>query len=68
MLTAENSDQWEYAMIRNIHLAIANLLFPETCFYLTYFTGTQADRYTSLRLWKDHDNTIIVRCVASFEE
>ena len=49
-------------MIRNIHLAIANLLFLATCFYLTYFTSTQADRYTSLLRWKDHDNTIIVVC------
>ena len=51
MLTAENSDQWEHAMIHNIHLAIANLLFLDTCFYLlTYFTSMQlqADRYTSL--------------------
>ena len=47
MLTAENSDQREYAMIRNIHLAIANLLFLDTCFYLTYFTSTQADRYSA---------------------
>ena len=45
MLIAENSDQWEHAMIRNIHLAITNLLFLDTCFYLTYFTVTQADRY-----------------------
>ena len=35
-------------MIRNIHLAIANLLFLDTYFYLTYFIRTQADRYTSL--------------------
>ena len=48
MLTAENSDQLKHAMIRNIHLAIANLLFLDTCSYLTYFTSTQADRYTSL--------------------
>ena len=62
MLTAENSDQWQHAMIHNIHLAIANLLFLDTCFYLTYITSTHANRYTSLLHWKDHDNTITVVC------
>ena len=54
-------------MIRNINLPIANLLFLDTCFYLTYFTSTQADRYTSL-LREKTTTTQLQWCVASFEE
>ena len=54
MLTAENSDEWEHAMT---YIHLANLLFLDTCFYLTYFTSTQADRYifTTLKRPRKHN-------------